>query len=159
MRARTCAQVDARTGHARREDVLPVPHGSARRAAACLVLGLAPVLAAAAPAYQGMSAIASANNADVTVTLPPHEAGDVFLMLARVRDVDDTATVSGWIQLATFDRGTTTTRGVDRGASGAANGFTQSTAAPSPSVGLLGSDGIDARPGWACARLVSTRGA
>jgi hypothetical protein len=81
-----------------------------RRLLLCLAL-LLPVPAWSAVAYQAQSAIAgfaTGTTQDVTVTLPAHAAGDVFLLLAMVRDVDDSLAVSGWTQLAgsPWDRGT-----------------------------------------------------
>ena len=63
---------------------------------------------AQAPAFQAISALASSTGVDVTVTLPAHIANDVLLLQCWVRDVDDTATVSGWTQFtgSPFDRST-----------------------------------------------------
>jgi len=60
---------------------------------------------AAPPAYQAFSAIAASTGANVTVTLPAHQADDIFLLSVVVRDQDDTITVAGWTQIATVDRG------------------------------------------------------
>src|SRR3972149_4102284 len=62
---------------------------------------------AGVPAYQALSAIAASTGADVTVTLPAHQANDIFLITVVVRDQDDTITwPSGWTQIATVDRST-----------------------------------------------------
>ncbi len=64
---------------------------------------------AAAPTFNSFSAIAASTGADVTVTLPAHQAGDIILLLGWVRDVNDSVTITtatGWTQLATWDRGT-----------------------------------------------------
>lgn len=64
--------------------------------------------AAAPPAWQASSAIATSTGADVTVTLPAHAANDILLLQVLVRDVNDTITwPAGWTQIATVDRGTT----------------------------------------------------
>jgi MSHA biogenesis protein MshQ len=66
------------------------------------------VPSAAAPAWQAASAIAASNGGNVTVTLPAHVANDVMLLQVLVRDTNDTITwPTGWTQLATVDRGTT----------------------------------------------------
>ncbi len=63
---------------------------------------------AAAPVWQASSTIAASTGANVTVTLPAHQAGDIFLLQVVVRDTNDTITwPAGWTQLATVDRGTT----------------------------------------------------
>ncbi len=60
---------------------------------------------AAAPAFQAASAIAASTGVDVTVTLPAHQADDIFLIQVMVRDLDDTITwPSGWTQIATVSR-------------------------------------------------------
>lgn len=51
--------------------------------------------------------IAASTGADVTVTLPSHQTNDILLILGWVRDVDDTLTLTGWTQIATWDRSTT----------------------------------------------------
>lgn len=62
---------------------------------------------ATAPAWQASSAIAASTGADVTVTLPAHQANDIFLLQVVVRDQDDTIIwPSGWTQIATVNRST-----------------------------------------------------
>lgn len=64
---------------------------------------------AAAPTWVGWSSLtADADpHADMTVTLPAHQANDIFLLMAWVRDTDETATVSGWTSCGgPWDRGT-----------------------------------------------------
>lgn len=57
-----------------------------------------------AVAFGGLSA---STGADVTVTLPSHLAGDILILSGFVRDTDDTLTLTGWTQIATWDRSTT----------------------------------------------------
>ncbi|MBI4812073.1 type II secretion system protein [Candidatus Falkowbacteria bacterium] len=58
-----------------------------------------------APAWEASSAIAASTGVDVTVTLPAHQANDIFLLQVLVRDQDDIITwPSGWTQIATVDR-------------------------------------------------------
>lgn len=57
------------------------------------------------PWYQAFSAIAASTGANVTVTLPAHQADDILLLSVVVRDQNDTITVAGWTQIATVDRG------------------------------------------------------
>jgi hypothetical protein len=75
-----------------------------RKLLLCLLLAQA---AHGAVLFQAVSAIAASTGVDVTVTLPAHQANDVFLLLGWVRDVDDTVTVTGWTSLGSIDRGTT----------------------------------------------------
>jgi hypothetical protein len=51
--------------------------------------------------------IATSTGVDLTVTLPAHQTNDILLILGWVRDVDDTLTLTGWTQIATWDRSTT----------------------------------------------------
>ena len=69
--------------------------------------------AATAPSYQATSGIVgdADPHADMTVTLPAHATGDILYLMAFVRDVDDTAsitTATGWAAVTGFpaDRGT-----------------------------------------------------
>ena len=62
---------------------------------------------ATAPVWQASSTVAASTGANVTVTLPAHQAGDIMLLQVLVRDTDDTITwPTDWVQLATVDRGT-----------------------------------------------------
>jgi len=72
-----------------------------------LLIVLVSMVHAAAPTFQAISAIAASTGADVTVTLPTHQADDILLLSVVVRDQNDTITVSGWTQIATVDRGAT----------------------------------------------------
>ncbi|MBI4692262.1 MAG: type II secretion system protein [Candidatus Terrybacteria bacterium] len=57
-----------------------------------------------APAWQASGAIATSLGDDVTVTLPAHQANDIFLLQLLVTYKDDTITwPSGWTQIATVD--------------------------------------------------------
>jgi len=56
----------------------------------------------AAVVFQGASAIAASTGVDVTVTLPSHQAGDIFLLQVVVRDTDDTITITDWTQITAF---------------------------------------------------------
>jgi hypothetical protein len=62
-----------------------------------------------APSWVGWSTeVADATpHVDLTVTLPLHQANDIFLLMAFNRDVDETATVLGWTAFtgSPWDRG------------------------------------------------------
>ncbi len=103
----------------RRHDGAVVPDGKrglspviAVIAALSLLLPAIPAQSAA-PTFVGVSGTnsttaAASTGADVTVTLPAHQAGDILLLIGVVRDQDDTVTVSGWTQMtgSPFNRST-----------------------------------------------------
>ena len=80
-----------------------------------ILLALASVVwALVAPLYQDTTAIVGdlTPHADTTVTLPTHATNDILFLMAFVRDVDDTASITvatGWAAVTGFpvDRGTT----------------------------------------------------
>lgn len=57
------------------------------------------------PSFVAVSAIAASTGADVTVTLPSHQANDVFLLAGFFKDILSTVTVSGWTELNHVDNG------------------------------------------------------
>lgn len=61
----------------------------------------------AAPSFKSFGGIASSTGVDVTVTIPTFAQDDICLILGWVRDVLNTVTITGFTQIATWDRGTT----------------------------------------------------
>lgn len=58
-------------------------------------------------AFRAVGAIAASTGVDVTPALPTGWANnDIGILLAVCKDVNDTPTVTGWTQIATFDRST-----------------------------------------------------